>query len=154
MVTSPNEWKILEWDEKLQTNKKETRHLNIECFETAVPANFISYTPTFLPLNVCAYSYAIGLYKNRNFTSLWSVCIDFRSKESTSNSNSKPENACKILNALIENQNEIVFYVYWHFAGLQFERHVKNQSNNTKSKVVCVQTRHKWTEQGHVLFSS
>ena len=29
-----------------------TRHLNMECFESAIPANFVSYAPTFFSVSV------------------------------------------------------------------------------------------------------
>ena len=34
-----------------------TRHLNMECFELAIPANFVSYAPTFLSQSVRLYPF-------------------------------------------------------------------------------------------------
>ena len=36
-----------------------TRHLNMECFESAVPAIFLSYAPTFFVNKLCFYVYWI-----------------------------------------------------------------------------------------------
>ena len=43
-----------------------TRHLNVECFESAVPAIFLSYAPTFYAIVSSSYEWRILQFFNDN----------------------------------------------------------------------------------------